>query len=185
MPSAPPTPDDDLLDRLSAALAELPVVRLAWLFGSQTTGSARPDSDVDVAVLVDCRQSVDGKPSRDDETVSGIDARRATIWRLAGRLGREVGSHRLDLVLLNDAPPLLRHRVVRDGRLLIERSPEERVRFVRRTIREVQDFQVRREWFLRRRIERLKKGSSLGRPPDLLEKARSVARLLSKVEDVS
>jgi uncharacterized protein len=166
-----PVPTD--FARLADACAELSEVRLAWLFGSQASATPRPGSDVDVAVLVD------------DQAVRDADARRATIWRLAGSLGREVGSHRLDLVLLNDAPPLLRHRVLSSGLLLFERSPEERVRYVRRTLREVQDFQVRRDWFLRRRIERLKGAAPVGGSPDLLEKARGVARLLREARGVS
>lgn len=160
---------------LERAVADLPEIRLAWLFGSQARGTARPDSDLDVAVLVDAA------------AVEDTDARRATIWRLAGRLGREVGSQRLDLVLLNGAPPaaapaLLRQRVLRDGLLLFERSREERVRFARRTIQNVQDGQGRREWFLGRRIERAKESPRLGGPSDLLEKARGVARLLDQAQ---
>jgi hypothetical protein len=110
--------------------------------------------------------------------------RGAVVRRLAARLGHEVSSTLLDLVILNDAPTLLCHRVVRDGVLLLQRSPVERVRFVTRTLRDYQDGQIRREWATRRRIQRLKAGVTDGGSRDLLEKARSVARALGKASGV-
>jgi uncharacterized protein len=152
---------------LGAELRQLPEVRLAWCFGSQARGEARGDSDVDVAVLVDAE---------------ALDRRGevATIRRLAGRLGRRVPSTRLDLVLLNDASPLLRHRVLRDGQLLLARSEEERVRFVRQTLREVQDFAPRRAMHTRARVRRLKEGSTDGGSGDLLAQARRAAQALGQ-----
>lgn len=137
---------EPLLERLARGCSSLPEVRLAFLFGSQATGRARPDSDVDVALLVD------------DAEVRDPGATGRTLRRIAGRLGREVASTRLDLVLLNQAPALLRHGVLRDGLVLWERSPGERARFARRTIRDHQDTQVRRERLRVARIRRLKRG---------------------------
>jgi uncharacterized protein len=146
-------------------------VRLAYLFGSRAQGRWRPDSDIDVAVLVDA------------ETAAAD--RGAVVRRLAARLGHDVSSALLDLVILNDAPALLRHRVVRDGVLLLQRSPVDRVRFVTRMLRDYQDGQIRREWATRRRIQRLKAGVTDGGSRDLLEKARGVARLLGKAPGIS
>jgi len=162
---------DSAANRLAKALAELPEVRLAFLFGSRAQGRARKDSDFDVAVLV-------------DEATARVE-RGSIIRRLFARLGREVSSALLDLVILNDAPSLLRHRVLRDGVLLFERSPEDRVRFAVKAIRDYQDGHVRRGEFTRRRIERLKAGRDHGGSGDLLEKARGVAKLLRKAESVS
>jgi len=134
----------DLRGRLARGLRAEPAVRLAWLFGSRARGAARPDSDIDVAVLVD------------DACAAGPGAVKATLFQLIGALGRAVRSDRLDLVLLNRAPPLLRHRVVRDGVLLHARSEAERVRFVRRTLREYLDFEPRLRAQTRLRIRRLK-----------------------------
>jgi hypothetical protein len=160
--------EEPATERLRRALAELSGVRLAFLFGSRARGRARADSDFDVAVLVGEERTQE---------------RDADLRRILSRLGREVSSAHLDVVLLNDAPPLLRHRVLRDGLLLFERRPGERARFGRRTIREYQDGSVRRDEFTRRRIARLKgAGATDGGPGDLLEKARSAARLLAEAE---
>ena len=120
-------------ERLGRALRLLPEVRLAVLFGSRAHQRHRQDSDFDIGILLD-----DGTARAD---------RGLTIRRLAGRLGREVSSALVDLVILNDAPTLLRHRVLRDGVLLFQRAPAERVRFAVKTIREYQDGQIRRDRF--------------------------------------
>lgn len=162
----------DAAGRLASVVRELPEVRLAFLFGSRAHGRERPDSDFDIGVLL-------------DNDAAGAE-RGATISRLAGRLGRVVSSALLDIVVLNDAPVLLRQRVLRDGVLLHERSPGERVRFAVRTIQEYQDSQVRRDEFTRRRIQRLTGTQDHhGGPGDLLEKARGVARLLGQAGRVS
>jgi hypothetical protein len=163
--------DEGLVDRLGKALAAVPGVRLGFLFGSRALGHPRQDSDFDVAVLVD-------EPLASEEPGK-------TIRALAARLGREVSSERLDIVLLNRAPALLRHRVLRDGILLFQRAPAERVRFAIKTIRDYQDGCIRREEFTRRRIERLKGKTIDGGPRDLLEKARGAARLLRKAQKLS
>ena len=86
----------------------------AWLFGSVARGTSRPGSDLDVAVLLD------PAPERGTWASLRLDLRA----ELEARLGREV-----DLVVLNHAPPDLTHRVLRDGKLVIETDPSARVRF--------------------------------------------------------
>lgn len=89
-----------------------PVV-CAYLFGSEARGSARPGSDLDVAVLLaDC-------PPR---TLTG------PLTGLQGELERAAGRE-IDLLDLRTAPPDLVHRVLRDGRLLVERDPTRRIQF--------------------------------------------------------
>jgi predicted nucleotidyltransferase len=146
-------------------------VRLAFLFGSRARGRSRADSDFDIGVLLDADSA------RGD--------RGQTVRRLSARLGQAISSALADLVILNDAPALLRHRILRDGIVIFERAPEERVRFAIRTLREYQDGQIRREAFTRERVRRLKAKASDGGSGDLLEKARGVAKLLAKAPGVS
>ena len=155
----------DVSNLLTKQLAALPEVRLAYLHGSRARGSARPASDVDVAILVDAPQAA--TPGRINRT----------IRRLAGRLSGEVPSSSLDIVLLNNAPALLRHRILRDGTLLHARSETERVRFAIHSMREYQDIEPRLAEHRRRRIARLKGGRIRGRSGDILEAARR-ARLV-------
>jgi hypothetical protein len=158
-------PDADLSSRLAAILESLPEVELAYLFGSHAAGRARPESDIDLGVQV---------------AAEAAEQPHATLARLFDRLGCAVPSDRLDVVLLNHAPPLLRHRILATGQLLFARRPEARVRFATRTIRDYQDMQVRREFFYRERLKRLREGKGDGRSGDLLAQARRAARLLGE-----
>ena len=85
----------------------------AYVFGSVGRGEERPDSDVDVAVLL-----AEAPPA----TLEGLRG------DLAEALERLVGRD-VDLVILNGAPADLVHRVLRDGRLVLETDRGARVRF--------------------------------------------------------
>ena len=136
--------------------------------------------------------------SAPSESVVGVqggrDGRRETTLRIArgprdgtpiqpGASPRQARSsgERLDIVLLNDAPALLRHRVIRDGILLFARSDAERVRFVLRTIREYQDLEPRLREHTCRRVLRLRERRANGRYGDILEMARRAGWLLGQV----
>lgn len=104
----------DLQDELERALAAVrPDVIAAYLFGSQARGTAREDSDVDVAILVK------GEPA---PTLEGLG------MDVLADLERDLG-RRVDLVVLNHAPTDLVHRVLCDGRLLLERDRSARIAF--------------------------------------------------------
>jgi predicted nucleotidyltransferase len=92
----------DLLDRLRERAAFLPELRLAVLFGSTARGQARKGSDVDLGILLnpDTRE-----------------ARNKALVELDRAAGREVNA-----VFLNEAPPLLRFEISRDGVLILERE---------------------------------------------------------------
>ena len=101
-------PSEDLLDRLSRALEARPEVLEGYLFGSAARGEQQAHSDVDVAVFVD-RRALPDSP-----------------YGYAADLGTDLmgpaGTSRVDVVVLNDAPPLLYHRVLRDGIRLTSRD---------------------------------------------------------------
>lgn len=105
-------------------------VAAAYMFGSQARGGAGPLSDVDVGVWAS-----PGLDSRER-----FDLRLKLTGAAEEALGREV-----DLVLLDDAPPLLRHRAWHDGELLIDRDPRTRVRDEARALVEFLDTQPLRE----------------------------------------
>jgi len=89
------------VERLTRALAEMPTVRLAVLFGSAAKGTRGSDSDIDIGVSI----------SRDAERSSAVQV---ALERAAGRP--------VDLVWLDGAPPLLRFEISRSGVVLVERD---------------------------------------------------------------
>ena len=104
-----------------------PRVRFAYLFGSRARGTPGPLSDYDIAVgLTDGTDAFDFR------------------MRLLERLNRLLKTDRVDLVILDEAPPLLRHRVIRDGRVLKEDRPA-RVAFETQTIIDYLDTAYLRE----------------------------------------
>jgi len=114
-----PAIDSSARERLSEALDRAPVVA-AMLFGSQATGEAGPLSDVDVGVW--------HEPELDPA------ARARLRLELADAAARAIGTSEVDVVLLNGATPLIRHRAVRDGLRLVERDRAERVRLETRAV---------------------------------------------------
>jgi uncharacterized protein len=99
----------ELATAVTRTLSGRPEILEAYLFGSQARGTARPDSDVDVAVYVD--------PATDLNAGFGIDA------AIAADLMTALGRNRIDVVLLNRADPVLYHRVLQDGIRLLARDP--------------------------------------------------------------
>jgi hypothetical protein len=76
----------------------------AYLFGSHARGSAHRESDVDVGVVLDHGAHAT-RASRFDERV-----------RLSSDLIGALHVNAVDVVVLNDAPPLLARRVLLEGR---------------------------------------------------------------------
>lgn len=95
----------------------------AYLFGSVARGMDSPSSDVDVGILLQTASS---------DELNGL---RLT---LEGDLERAL-RQRTQVVVLNNAPPDLVHRVLRDGRLLLDRDRVARIRFEVRTRNEYFD----------------------------------------------
>jgi predicted nucleotidyltransferase len=110
---------DRAAQAIGRALAPLPEVKAALLFGSRASGRARHNSDVDVAVLLD--------PSLPPEEP------RLRFRRLFEALGTELASDRVDLVILNEAPPALAFQVLKHGVVALERDRKDLLRFRVRT----------------------------------------------------
>ncbi len=100
--------DEQIAERLTRALSPRAEVLEAYLFGSRGRGSAHRESDVDVAVYVDT--------ARVEASAFGYQA------DLTAHLMAALGRDAVDVVVLNRAPPLLYHRVLRDGVRLLSRD---------------------------------------------------------------
>jgi predicted nucleotidyltransferase len=97
-----------LIGKLAASLERRPEVLEAYLFGSCARGEARPHSDVDVAVFLDLEQTPDSPFGPDAE--------------IATDLMQILATDEVDVVLLNQADPVLYHEVLRDGLRLFSRD---------------------------------------------------------------
>ena len=132
-------------EAILAALYAESSVRFALLFGSRAAGTARPDSDWDVAVFLD----------------PDLDA--AARWRIrASLIAALAPAVPVDIVILNDAPPLLAHRALQ-GRLLLNRDAVAHSGFFVRTLAEAGDERYWSELHADARARRLS-GGGFGRP---------------------
>lgn len=84
---------------LEYCLRRLSGMRLLYLFGSQASGDARPDSDWDIAFLAD------------------VNLDNVSRWHIAEELAAELGQD-VDLVDLKEASTVLKMQIVQNGRLL-------------------------------------------------------------------
>ena len=94
-----------MFDSLCRLLEAEPGVAYALVFGSSARGTARADSDADVAI----------------ELIGGAPRDVLTLGRLAVRLQSAAGRP-IDLVLIDEAPAPLAYRIFREGHLIVERD---------------------------------------------------------------
>lgn len=92
----------------------------AWAFGSAQSGQIGEGSDVDVGVLFESSPSLD------------------ELLDLSGHLQQTLEVDDIDLVVLNEANPILRSEAV-SGRPLFCRDANRRAEFVSLTAREYED----------------------------------------------
>jgi predicted nucleotidyltransferase len=92
---------DDVIAKLRAALVAGPRLRLAVLFGSQATGRARAESDVDVGIIPSAPMSL------------------AEELALAATLSKAVGAQ-VDLVRLDRDEPLVGREAALHGKPIFE-----------------------------------------------------------------
>jgi len=129
---------------LTPILEEEERVKFAYLFGSRARGQAGPLSDMDIAVYLDGR-------------IHQAEYR----LKLMEKLAKCLKSDNLDLVVLNQAPPLLRHEIVKYGRLLKD-DADRRVPFEAEAIRECLDTAYLRQVQRIALAEKIRKGSAFG-----------------------
>jgi predicted nucleotidyltransferase len=94
-----------LVERLTEQLRNLPAIRLAAVFGSVARGTSHGKSDLDLAVRLD----PDSAAARQEIEVSLARALECPV----------------DVIYMDEAPPLLRFEIARDGILLQESRPHE------------------------------------------------------------
>ncbi len=99
--------------------------KVAYLFGSYAKDTALPTSDIDIAILfggeIDTSQHLE------------------LLSLLTAELMKILERNDVDVVALNAAPPLLRHKVFVDGRVIFLDSEKDRVRFEVKAMRDYFD----------------------------------------------
>jgi uncharacterized protein len=99
---------------ISKCFSREKAIQAAYVFGSVATGRTRRDSDIDVAVLI-----------REQSIRDTLKYR----LKLMADLGSALHRSDVEVVILNEASPLLARRVLSKGMLIFERSASARVRF--------------------------------------------------------
>ncbi len=133
---------------LQEYLATQPDVVAAYVFGSWAQGRPRPESDVDVAVLL-----------KED-----LDAEARLMRRLElGNALEELLNRKVDLVVLNDAPPLLQHQVLLHGKRVFERDRMARVEFEVRAGKVYADLKPMFDFFTEAMLREIEEGRFGGR----------------------
>jgi len=100
--------NDRLAGRITAVLSTRPEILEAYLFGSQARGEGQAHSDIDIAVFIDEAKAEPGPFGYRSELTSAL---------MSG-----LGTNAVDVVVLNRSPPLVYHRVLRDGSRLYSRD---------------------------------------------------------------
>lgn len=108
-------------------LVRFPGIAAAWLFGSAARGQLRPDSDVDVGLLLQ------------DPKAKAVDVY-AMLGELTARLEVVVAPRRVDLVLLEHQGPVFAHEALIDGKLIVEPDRQRRIDFESATVMRGIDF---------------------------------------------
>lgn len=108
-------------DRLQRYFGKHPELGVAsvYLFGSYAAGREHRESDVDLGILL----LWDRHPTSRDRFESRV--------HLTSELGSVLGRNDVDVVILNDAPPLFGRRIIYEGRRVFLGDPAADHAFVR------------------------------------------------------
>lgn len=102
-------------------------IKLIYIFGSYAKGTNKKNSDLDIAVLL------------------GGDYAPFKKLELIGDLVEIFKRDDVDLVILNEANSVLRHQVIKYGKVIFEESEDVRVDFEVKTLREYMDMEYFRK----------------------------------------
>jgi predicted nucleotidyltransferase len=113
----------EILEALRKILKSEKKISVAYLFGSHAKKMNTPMSDIDVAILL-------------SETPKKL---LEYHLYLVNKLSEILGNN-LDLIILNTAPPMLKHQIIKYGKIIYSRDEQERVIFEAKAESEYLDF---------------------------------------------
>ncbi len=114
--------DQNFVKKLKDFFADKADVLAVWIFGSQAKKTAGPLSDVDVALLYAT------------EKIPNFTSQLTLKEELTSLLKKEV-----DLVVLNEANPILKHQVYKSGVVVLKKNTSFYNRFFVRSLNEYDD----------------------------------------------
>lgn len=132
---------------LLAYLDEQADVVAAYIFGSHAEGRAHTRSDIDIAILLQQRDDID------------YFDRRLTLMSAL----EDFADAETDVVVLNSAPPLLQHQILKHGRLFYERDRAARVEFSVRAMQRYADLKAMYDMFNNDVLRKIKEVGLSGR----------------------
>jgi len=101
-------------------------ILFAYLFGSQVNGNIGQLSDIDIAVYFADEISASERFNRK--------------LRIAAELSDIFNRDNIDIVVLNDAYPLLEHRIIRDGEMIFSIDEKKRIDYEVKAVMRYLDF---------------------------------------------
>lgn len=107
--------EQDIIKKFSSLFEKKDYVDLVYLFGSEARGVANKRSDIDLAVQIS----------------EVINAKRYFFLRLEmmNELQDYSGGRTIDLVILNNANPRLRHQILKYGKIIFQRTTSTKLKF--------------------------------------------------------
>lgn len=136
--------DIAFLPTLKKYFAQKNEVTAAYIFGSYAEGIARPDSDLDLAVLLNKipRDTLEYRLKIMDDT-------------------KKVTCLNTEVIILNEAPRLLQFQIIQKGKVIFEREPDQRSLFEMNVASRYYDYKRYFDFHTRQLAERIK-GGGLG-----------------------
>jgi predicted nucleotidyltransferase len=126
----------NVLDRIPGVIEALrtceDVVAL-YFFGSLSKGELKPLSDLDLALLLKANLN------REKMFARQLD--------LMGIIAQELGTEEFDLIILNTAPLRFAHRILRDGKIIFVKDPQQLGDFREGVVKKYIDFLYYRRKF--------------------------------------
>lgn len=132
------------LQRIIDYFAQRPEVRTLFIFGTFDTPFERKDSDIDIAVLIN--PAIMNYP---------LESLKNEYYAASTGFSLKCA----DIVILNSAPTLLKHRILKTGRPIIDRDPEYRKYFTARAIQEYIDYRYIEDIYFDKMGKRLRKAA--------------------------
>lgn len=139
--------DDADVKRLTRYFRDRDEISTLYVFGSLGKGKKTNESDIDIAVLID-----ESKLKRKDYGLL-----KESYYAASPTFSMRP----VDIVILNTAPPFLKHQVLKTGRIIFDKNRKLRVRFTEKAITEYLDYKPIEDICLKAVASRFR-GKSIG-----------------------